>query len=751
MKAIPNNLLIYLWISDGEKDNKDFIISDFSEFDSIILIEELTKENLEEKINPFIEKTKKYSCNKILISIVDENSIGLNDIEKKEEIKFMYTHKDKLLDFIKELLLNPNEEEINELKINAFFGKSKEKESHEISNNLDGKLLHKYKENYEMYSFLFQNDFGEKIFNLFDKLKKYNCKDIEQLYDLITFFHSEMNNLKEIIETLPLITYKDKNAYFASYYYYIIISILNNYNKYKPNKNDESEGSYIQLNDNEEEKKDIINEISDNNGYKEEMSAERSTLENKMNNIKDKILNLYNPYKNLIFDKKIEDNDISKAIDLNILFTKTVNTTLKDIKDEYFKLERIYNKLENYYNKFFRDYLLCMSKFISSINNTYKYFYERIIINKYSDKDNIEDFIDFIYYFTNFNYIENENKLSDFIKYFEDYFSNNEYKDKKWKDSDNNVFEIKNGKLIQTNLIGNSEHVDECENYCLKLIEKEKLTKFQYSNQKYLWFLKFKKNNLLEQNKKVLLDFFLNIFQKKEMKNLMIEVFPILEENYFINKKFIIEFFNKIRAYNFKPYDMCGETISPMLDVYIKSYFDSSQLYESEICALASFVIILLHEFAHYIRIYIYKKTGNTKYRKSIDLCNFKDIGEYLETLLFGKVVHYINLFQALYILDENNYAKNYVTFKKEFMECENSQNVKTIKESFNKMNTFLKRLNIKANVSNIENPNAFFNIKGRSNVFRLGFNNDKKGRPIDPNELFKGTAFEFLINEKNN
>ena len=424
-----------------------------------------------------------------------------------------------------------------------------------------------------------------------------------------------------------------------------------------------------------------------------------------------------------------------------------MNKKLKEIKYEYSKLDNISKNLKDYFSKFFRGYLLCMSKFISSINNTYKYFYERIIINKYSDKNTIEDFTDFIYYFSNFNYIENENKLSDLIKYFEDYFSNNEYVDKKWQDNDNTLFEIKNGKLYQTNLIGHSTHVDECQNYYLKLIEKEKLTKFQYSNQKYLWFLKFRKNNLLEQNKDVFLDFFIKIFQKKEMKNLMIKIFPILSENYFINKEFISSFFDKIRAYNFKPNDKCSETISPTLDIYIKSYFDSNQLYESEICAMASFVIFLLHEFTNYLKIYI----DNSKYKNSMDLCQFNNMGEYFETLIFGEVVFYINLFQALYILDENNYNKSFVNFKDDFMGCKNCQDMKIINNSFKKLKTFLKSLNIKTTISDIKKPDAFFNIRGQNNFFGFCSNNDKKGRNIDANELFKGTAFEFLINEKKN
>ena len=73
----------------------------------------------------------------------------------------------------------------------------------------------------ESSSFLPENDFGEKIFNLFNMLKEYNRDDVEKIYDLLDFLYSESEKLKDIIDSLPLITYK--NEYLASYYYYLII------------------------------------------------------------------------------------------------------------------------------------------------------------------------------------------------------------------------------------------------------------------------------------------------------------------------------------------------------------------------------------------------------------------------------------------------------------------------------------------------------------------------------------------------
>ena len=408
--------------------------------------------------------------------------------------------------------------------------------------------------------------------------------------------------------------------------------------------------------------------------------------------------------------QKEQLNEISKIIWTNINITKTLNKKLKEMEMKYLKLDTIINILSRYFNEFFRNYLWWVSKFISSIKYTYEYFYKKIFIDKSSVKDNIEDFVDFIYYVSNFDYLENQNSLIEVINYFEDYFSSNKLKEEKWKDEDNNTFEILGNKFYQNGWNGNKLYVDEYKNYCLQLIIKKKLQRFPYVNQKYLWFLKFKINNILWKNKEIFLKFFQNILMKEEIKNLMIKIFPILNDKYFINENFVSEFFNKVRPYNFKPKGMCRETISYTLDVYIKSYFNNNS-YESEICAIAYYILVILHEFAQYLKIFIYKTTGNTIYRKSFDLCKHKDIGDYFENLLFGKIVQHINLLQAIYILDENNYNKKYNQFAEEFLKWGNENVSKIIKDRFKEIIPLLKNLNIKSSTSKMEMNNETFNI----------------------------------------
>ena len=731
-------MLRQIWILPNENDFNNFNINDLNEFNSIILIDFLNKENLKDKIR-FFEKMKKFSlpnCLKILISLGEEDFQEFQKPLEENEIEMVKTHKKILINFIKELLETKEKDIVKninlrkELDIKTFYiNQNSSKEKVEKSKNENEEIIDKSSDSYENTSFLKENDFCEKIFNLYNMLKNYNRDDIEKIFDLIDFLNTESQKLKDIIDNLPLITYKKKNEYFASYYYYIIVNLLRIYETYKP-KNNENLGVYILLNDGEEGK-DKTKETNTNEEIEnpEKIAEIRECLEKKKNDVKNKFINIYKSYKKIMFREKEEElTDISKKISEGILITETLNKQLKEIEIDYLKLENILNNLKEYFNEFFRDYLYYISKFISSINNTYKYFYQKIIIDKCSDKENIEDFVDFIYYVSNYNYVDNKNSLNEIINYFEEYFSKKEYKEEKWKDECNNTFEIKSNRLNEIDWDGKKSYLDDFRNYSLNLITKNKLQKFQYINQKYLLFFKFRKNNILGKYKNVFFVFFQNIFKKEEMKKLMIKIFPILKNNYFINEDYVSEFFDKIKAYNFKPKDMCGETISPILDVFIKSYFDSSNLYESEVCVIASYIIIIFHEFSHYTRIYIYKTTGDSKYRKSIDLCQYKDIGEYFETLLFGKILLNINLLQALYILNEKNYSKNYETFKEEFLKCEGDDNIKIIYENLKEISSLLKSLNININLSNIKTPNTYFHIKSKSNYFVLGMNNDKKG-----------------------
>ncbi len=112
--------------------------------------------------------------------------------------------------------------------------------------------------------------------------------------------------------------------------------------------------------------------------------------------------------------------------------------------------------------------------------------------------------------------------------------------------------------------------------------------------------------------------------------------------------------------------------------------------------------------------------------------------------ILFGNSIICINFFQAIFVLNDNNYDN--LSFKEEFQklgQCKNINNIENITNNLLFAKNFLIKLKIYVNESEIKNPSKFFNIKTGNNLFILNHNNDKKGRPVEINKIFKGTAFE--------
>ena len=77
-----------IWILSGEKEFDNFNINSLNEFNSIILIDYINREDIINKIK-FFENLKNYSlpnCKKILININGEDFEDSNSILKDNEI-----------------------------------------------------------------------------------------------------------------------------------------------------------------------------------------------------------------------------------------------------------------------------------------------------------------------------------------------------------------------------------------------------------------------------------------------------------------------------------------------------------------------------------------------------------------------------------------------------------------------------------------------------------------------------------------
>ena len=70
---------------------------------------------------------------------------------------------------------------------------------------------------------------------------------------------------------------------------------------------------------------------------------------------------------------------------------------------------------------------------------------------------------------------------------------------------------------------------------------------------------------------------------------------------------------------------------------------------------------------------YIYKYTDKGEYGKSFEFDDTinSDIGCFIEINLFGKIIENINLLEAIYILDINNYFKDTEKFLINFRDFE--------------------------------------------------------------------------------
>ena len=286
--------------------------------------------------------------------------------------------------------------------------------------------------------------------------------------------------------------------------------------------------------------------------------------------------------------------------------------------------------------------------------------------------------------------------------------------------------------------------------------KKKKIKKNNYLNEQLFLFFKYQKNCFFEKYRNVYKEYFKDILKKESMKELLEKIFPYLGENNFINDEFIEEFFSKIRAFNFKPIELLAETIYPTLNVFIKGYFEGEDNINSEICASSAYIILILHEFIHYIRMGIYKRTGKEEYRKSIGLCQEGEIGFYFEKLFFGKIITSINFYQAIFLLNINNYELPYSKFSEIFQKLDDIFDEKQSHDNnyindLNNAKIFLEELGINFKDEEINGKQIKFPIKSNEGNLYLGINNDKTGRPVNLEEILKGTSLEYLLKKKLN
>ena len=576
------------------------------------------------------------------------------------------------------------------------------------------------------YSFLFNNRFGIKIFDLINSLKEYNLNKYIKIYNFMDFLREEENNLHNIIQNLPLISYENKNAYLATYYYYILIKLLNCFLYYENEKCPDFHNQKKIMEEILQKKKEkIINKLNQlNKDYEKQFSKEC---------------------------KNSDDKEIMNIFTLKIVAADRYGDEIKKLQSKYNKIINILKRNDSYFSNFFQTYLPILSSFLNKIPKTLYYLNKKILNNSFENlKSDLEEFDYFIFYIFNYDFVKNMDKINEIACSFEDFFIkekniiiNEKIGDFKFNNNENI--------LIQTDPCSHKIRLKDYNNYCFELIKKEKLKVNRYLNEQFFLFFKYQANNAFEKNKSVYKDFFKKIFKNNTIKNLFIYIFPYLEKNYFIDDDFIEQIFMKIKSFNFKPIDLLAETVSPVMNIYIKGYFEGDDNLESEICYSSTIIILILHELAHYIRIYIFKKTGKKKYKKSFDLCHEDEIGVYLEKLLFGSEIKFINFYQAIFLLNIENYSLDYNLFCENFKKLDNynNSNYENFAKDLQNSQDFLIKLGIDISDYKFSSKSIIFPIKGGKGYLLLGVNKDKRCRPINIEEIFKGTGFECLLKEK--
>jgi hypothetical protein len=428
---------------------------------------------------------------------------------------------------------------------------------------------------------------------------------------------------------------------------------------------------------------------------------------------------------------KLENRD--KIKDLMMLREIPKIKKVEKMKSNLREKNKILKRYNIYNNWFFTEYLNKLYLFLKKIQKTIKF----IKSLSYSEQINIIVLTDFIFFLSFFNF--ESQQINNYINYYENTFEEPDYLNNKniLINKNNNQIIIKKRKII----------IDNYEDYNLTLTQLEDIEKNRYLREHNIKFNKFQEKNLFTKYRILYLDLFKKILLNDNsiIKKLFLNTFPVLKNNYFINDTLLEYIFNnKIFVFNLNNLDFVGLTDHLNMNIFIKgNYVGNIDSIENEICYFAAFVIILIHELSHFIRIYVYKHLKLSEYEHSfIFEDNEKaEIGKFIEKKLFGKVIEKIDVTEAIYILNISNYFKNNdEEFSKGFIDLKQKK-INGINDIDINVQEFFKMSNIdikKLNFSKIDNK---FIIKGNSNCLNIGINNDKCATLEEYNRLFESLS----------
>ena len=570
----------------------------------------------------------------------------------------------------------------------------------QLDENKDSQILKEINEILELYEPLLNKTKEyqiSKIFELIELIKNYDCTNIYDIFKIDNYLTNFKKANKIGLEFNIEISPENGTVYIYTLYYSWVIKL----NKILEKYNNETYENYY--NEELKNKSDEIKIFLDN--QKDDTLKKIKVLLGIKNDMKEKDITVM---ANQEINKEISNNN-------DIPNNKTIKSEkIKELENLIDKLNinnHCIKSIDNYLNEFYRIYLGQLQIFLNNIPNTLKYlknldYYEQI---------NIKILRDFVFFLSYFHF--DKEIIDNIIDYYEKTFD-------EFKIPTN--FKIKGNNLINPLSI----KLENYENYNLNCYPLKSMAKNRFLYEAYIKYYLLPEKNIFEKYKKIFKNFIKNIFLNENscVKKLFVDTFPVMEDNYFINEDLLNFIFDKkITAFNYLNKKLTGIIISSNLDIFIKvNFIHNNDTIETEICIFAAFIVILIHELSNFILIYIFKHLGIKEYEKSFFFKENEEpeIGRFIEKKLFGRVIEEMNLIEAIYILNINNfYRKNPEQFLNGFI---NLKKKKTIDKLEDSVKDFLNSVDIILNQKINLNGKNKLTLKGSGNYLNIGINNDK-------------------------
>ena len=404
---------------------------------------------------------------------------------------------------------------------------------------------------------------------------------------------------------------------------------------------------------------------------------------------------LFYKEKNILFESKKEITWNNKELYLHNLYIFFIDSTNKKIIDY---TDSINEKMEDFLDsQFYGEYLKNLVQFLNKINKNFSLRFKNFELEKDEDKLLFEEYIQFLgsYDFStdllNITHIWNETfvpltqkqkiKLVSQINEFNSISYN-----KISYDSLSSEIRIQDEESESEIIIKDED------NYAFyplvkSLAEDINDLEIEWSRNKFLKPGINNKNNLLVcKTKNIWGKLLIKILNSKTYTEARNNLYDSTQINFFSLEDLITKIIDDISFISYKTF-FFGYTCKNTLKIYEKGLFNK-QINKKSIALLKfySFIIITnIHEIGGNINDRLQYYYNSKDFQKSPDISknnnkykfskNGKSIGresgEYIEILLFGKILNHLTVKESLYVLNIENYSQNLENFRNNFQKCE--------------------------------------------------------------------------------